>query len=290
MKKFFLLSLLLLLPFVCSLAYDFEVDGIYYNIVSKRHHQVEVTHWEELTGQFGEPIRRLYAPCCCGGTHHDACEADDHHHHHHHHDAVLSKQIRLDSLSNAREQSAYIGAVTIPAAVKYKGRTYSVVGIGDGAFYKRQQLLSVSMPPTIRYVGQSSFESCLSLDSVNIPLSLDSIGFAAFRNCRSLRHLDLNDRIRYIDVYAFAYCHNLTYLRWPMAVHSMAGNVFFGCQNLRFIELPHPYPPTIEDKGLSMNFRGIVFIIPAEMLPVYQSDAQWRDKRFDLLPDSDSDL
>lgn len=36
-------------PWADSFAYDFEVDGVYYNIVSRRHHQVEVTHWEEET-------------------------------------------------------------------------------------------------------------------------------------------------------------------------------------------------------------------------------------------------
>lgn len=253
-------------------AYDFEQDGVYYNIVSKRAKQIEVTHWEESTGQWGIPKRVHHAPCACCS--HDACATDKHHHHH----ETLEEQKAMDSLAVIREKTAYTGAVVVPEKVKYKGRTYTVTGVGDGAFYKRKQLTSVTLPTSIRYIGKSSFESCVKLDTVNLSSSLDSICFAAFRNCILLRTLALNDSIRYVDVYAFAGCHSLRSIRWPLSVTAMAGNVFWDCKNLKTIVVPHQIPPTIEVMGLKMNFRNIRFLVTEEALPNFKANEQWSDK------------
>lgn len=259
---------ILLVVFLCfsradGFAYDFEVNGIYYTVVNRKKHQVEVTHWEEETTRNGQPHRHHHAPCSCCS--HDACNEKD-----------LKKALLLDSLAVIREKNAYIGEVCVPECVQYKHRKYSVIGVGDGAFYKRIQLTKVFLPESIRYIGTECFEGCKNLQEITLPTHLDRIGLGAFRHCAKLTSLTLPDDIQTINAYAFAFCVNLTTMRWPLHVTQMPGNVFWGCSKLRTIEMSHLLPPTISKEGLVMDFRNITFIVSPEALPAFRSDEVWK--------------
>ena len=74
----------------------------------------------------------------------------------------------------------YSGSVVIPSSVTYNGTTYSVVSIGQYAFYKCSSLTSVTIPNTVTSIGFDAFGGCASLTSVTIPNSVTSIGSYAF--------------------------------------------------------------------------------------------------------------
>ncbi len=65
------------------------------------------------------------------------------------------------------------GDITIPATVSYKGKDYSVIGMVYNAFYNCEELVSVEIPNSIKYIpiysnGRSPFEGCRLLTSINV--------------------------------------------------------------------------------------------------------------------------
>lgn len=267
-SRFFniLIAILLCIPCSDSFAYDFETDGIYYNIVSKKKKQVEVTHWEEETTIDGVPHRHHHAPCSC--CQHDVCDLEH-----------LKEDLLLDSLAVIREKNAYIGDVCVPEFVQYKHRKYVVIGVGDGAFFNRNQLTKVDLPESVQYIKRESFDGCKNLQEIVLPNNLKHIGLGAFRHCANLTSLVLPDSIQSIDAYAFAFCINLTTIRWPLKVTQMPGNVFWNCTRLQTIEMPQMLPPTITKDGLTMNFKDITFLIMPEAFSAFQADANWQTKK-----------
>ena len=104
--------------------------------------------------------------------------------------------------------SPYSGSVTIPSTVTYNGTTYTVTGIGAGAFSESRGLTSVSMPNTITYIGQSAFaynatSTCSpNFNTVTIPNSVTTIGDYAFYNTK-ISTVYLGFRVQSIGDYAF---------------------------------------------------------------------------------------
>ena len=72
---------------------------------------------------------------------------------------------------------------------KYKGSggdviiPDSVTSIGNGVFYNRKNLTSVTIPDSVTSIGKYTFYGCTGLTSVTIPDSVTTIGKAAFSGC-----------------------------------------------------------------------------------------------------------
>ena len=95
--------------------------------------------------------------------------------------------INPDSL---RQQglSAYKDAMslTIPDAVKYKGKKYKVVAIGDSAFAGCKRLVTIMLPERLTAIGANAFKHCIALKVIDIPSTVKFIGDEAFAECKSL--------------------------------------------------------------------------------------------------------
>lgn len=58
--------------------------------------------------------------------------------------------------------------------------------IKDHAFYGGTSIQSVSLPKSLRRIGNSAF-NCTSIRSISIPESVSIVGYCAFANCESLK-------------------------------------------------------------------------------------------------------
>lgn len=93
-----------------------------------------------------------------------------------------------------------------------RGGAYSVpsgtTAIADRAFYRCDQLQSISLPPSVRSIGERAFALCADLHLVQLSPTLQSIGARAFNNCVSLPSIIIPEGAQ-VGESAFSYCISL---------------------------------------------------------------------------------
>jgi len=101
----------------------------------------------------------------------------------------------------------------------------------DIQFAGKDNILSVSIPPTVSELNPSHFANCTSLFAVEVPSSLSGIPANAFYDCTQLSSVKLADSVQVIEDYAFAFCTKLERinLRNDMVIGDYA---FYGCTKL----------------------------------------------------------
>ena len=124
----------------------------------------------------------------------------------------------------AEKKGSDITSLTLPKTLKY---------IGDGAFSVNSTVTSVSIPSSVEYIGNRAFHCWISLTSVQFSgKNLKHIGDWAFRNCHSLASLNLPKSVETIGVGAFSYCTSLTSVELPASLVELGRDAFVGCTSL----------------------------------------------------------
>lgn len=131
----------------------------------------------------------------------------------------------------------YSGSIVIPASITVNGKNLPVVGISHNAFQDCEDLLSVSIPYSVKTIGQHSFENCSKLSSINLPTGLNSIGRWAFKNCHNLTSLFLPDGLEVIDSETFMNCESLLSIVIPNSITAINNSAFSGCSGLKSIKI-----------------------------------------------------
>lgn len=171
---------LLSFAFVPTLAYDFEVDGIYYNITSMSDLEVGVTH--------------------------------------------NSQTSRFDIYPN----TSYNGFVNIPSTVNYNNRSFTVTSVlpyAMGSEHTGCNVTSVSLPNTIKTIGEYAFYKCQNLNECNLPQSLISIDLCAFSRT-ALNKVVIPENVITIGLSAFSYCTSLTSIIIGKNVRTISSRAF----------------------------------------------------------------
>ena len=135
----------------------------------------------------------------------------------------------VDSINNYAFYGWSSISITIPNSVK---------SIGDGAFSGCYSLTSITIPNSVTSIGWGAFAGCSSLTSVTIPNSITSIGDRAFNGCSSLTSITIPNSVTSIGDEAFYYCSSLTSITIPESVTSIGNNAFVGCSSLTSITIP----------------------------------------------------
>ena len=155
------------------------------------------------------------------------------------------------------------GDIVIPETVSNGGTEYTVVSVGDGAFYQISALTSVSFPDTITRIGERAFYCAFQSEcgaSLTLPQNLRVIGSEAFWLSYLCGHLDIPDSVTHIGQEAFVTnrfetitIHNpdirmeagvfrrneqLTTVTLPKGLTRLEGATFSQCNSLEQITLP----------------------------------------------------
>ncbi len=159
-------------------AYDFEVDGIYYDIISTDDMTVRVTYkdtnYNSYTGDVVIP-----STVTSGDITYTVAEIG----------------------SGAFYDCTGLTSVTIPS---------SVSSIDDDAFEGCSSLTNVALGNNVASIGDYAFQSCTSLTSITIPNGVITIGARAFNKCSGLTSVTLSSSIETIGDYAFYNCTNIS--------------------------------------------------------------------------------
>ena len=167
----------------------------------------------------------------------------------------------------------YIGK----CAYKYKGdmpENTSVaikdgtLGIGDHAFLNQKDLVSVTLPDSLKEIGSYAFSST-GIEEISIPDSVTKVGEAVFSYCKdlkscllpdtltelpsnrfagdfcgffegcsSLSSIDLPENMSKLDCGSFAFCKSLTEVKIPENVTQIDMWALGGCTGLTSIDIP----------------------------------------------------
>ena len=134
--------------------------------------------------------------------------------------------------SFSQYSNEYTGSVVIPESITHNDVSYSVISIGELAFYDCSGLTSVVIPNSVTSIGNNAFRECTALASVIIGNGIVSIGDYAFAYCSDLASIEIPNSVTSIGRYAFTYCTSLSNIEIPNSVISFADGVFYYCTGL----------------------------------------------------------
>ena len=226
-KTHFTFLIFLISSISTSFAFDFEYEGIFFNILSEENHEVGVTNNmnsgtansnTSYSGEIVIPSSVVYK----------------------------NKKYDVTSIQNYAFGGPYAGCkitkIEIPSSVKY---------IEESAFENCQSLKEISGGDNIISIGDNAFFSCSVLKNFNFGGNLVSIGKQAFCNCYSLTDLILKDSLVSIEEKAFYYCTNIKNIIFGKAIGFIDSYAFSYCSALTDVFFTSASAPFLSPSAFS---------------------------------------
>lgn len=149
----------------------------------------------------------------------------------------------------------FIKSITIPGSVKK---------IGDYAFINCPSLEEVNIEDGVEVLGEGVFYYCTSIKNIVLPDSIVEMGIGAFCECTSLESITVSDNIPVFGLNAFFNCVSLKNINFPSALTEIGKTAFYKCYQLSIVELPNQL--TTIDETAFYECRSITSItIPASV-------------------------
>ena len=156
--------------------------------------------------------------------------------------------IKTFSTSNPTVYPWYTYITNIQQVVIGEG----ITNVPDWAFAMYENLVSVTLPSTLKTIGNSALEEC-AFTSIYLPEGLEAIGH-----------------------YAFFGDANLSAICLPSTVTSIGEAAFMDCDNLAYVGCYAVTAPTLGNDVFGTNLSHIVSVsVPAEKVEHYKGQAGW---------------
>lgn len=224
LNKFYLLLALMCLTGTKGMAYDAQVNGIYYNL---KDGTAEVTNDGEMNDEkFNSYSGSVEIPQTI---------------------TYNGKDYPVTSIGDfAFQGSEGLTYVSIPEGI---------ITIGDYAFGWCSALTEVIVPNTVTTIGWGAFAFCTNLSSVILSDNLTAIKGETFQNCTSLEHMGLPYSVTTIEDFAFLGCENFRFFDY----YSSANLTFvskFAFMNPIIPAIDHPADWEFEQDGIIYSGSG----------------------------------
>lgn len=220
--KKYLFTVIVLLCSISANAYDFEVDGIKYNILSRSELTCEVTG-NGYSGDFVIPATVTSGTC-------------------------TYNVVRIGYNAFAGDQ---ITSVVIPEGV---------TNIAERAFGSCKKLKNVVLPQSLIILegnstsSQGPFSYCTCLKSIVIPQNVKFIGQAAFQHCSNLMEVFILGNPEFMGM-VFYYCHSALEIYYPSDMITLEGKTlkYGDTHNISYTNNLKAYTATLQDYVLESD-------------------------------------
>lgn len=194
---------------------------------------------------------------------------------------IIPNSVTNIESSAFRDCSGLDGSLIIPN---------SLVSIGDYAFSGCSSLSgSLTIPNSVKLIGKSAFNGCSGFTgSLTLPYSLESISDAAFMLCNRLTGpLIIPNSITKIGASAFRGCSRLTGpIIIPNTVKSIGEYAFNGCVSAEiFISKIESVPSIHNTTFYAISSKARLFV-PKGWKENYERNANWKDNFAEILESS----
>lgn len=174
--------------------------------------------------------------------------------------------------------------------------------IGRGAFYKCQQLQTVSLGSTCE-IREQAFFYCDKMTDINLADAQLDAASQCFSSCYKLKNVTFNGT--YLPSNIFSNCFDLASIDLGSRVDSISFDAFYGCNALNTVYCANPTPPAMPwgkrkvgdeyydaQAFFGRNLQNIHLYLPASIVLPYRKADVWKgmtietDLRYteDLLP------
>ena len=171
-------------------------------------------------------------------------------------------------------------SIIIPEEVKYRGKTYKVTAIGPHSFHDCENLTSITIPPTVKFIGLSAFAFCQKLKSITLPSGITRIETGTFDNCHSLKSIIIPEGVKTISQSAFKNCTSLKSITLPYSLNFISPGAFAESMAIQSVILKSPTPIAIY-KNTFFVFGNLY--VPKGSKEAYEKAAIWQD--FNIIED-----
>ena len=286
--RFSILLLAILMPALAT-AYDFEVDGIFYNI---NGNEATVTYngLYDYSGSVTIP-----ATVTCNGTTYLVTSIGKFAFYNCSSLTSVTIPNSVTSIGvSAFDSCSGLMSVSIPNSVTFIGNgafsycsgltsvtiSNSVTSIGDEVFSGCSGLISITIPNSVTSIGNWAFNECIGLTSVTIPNSVIYIGEGAFRYCSSLMSVTIPNSVTTIGDSAFDHCSGLMSVTIPNSVTSIKDDAFHACLSLKDMYSYIANPTAVQMSSyafydMSADYSGRTLHVLQGTGDIYRADAHW---------------
>ncbi|MGP1459673.1 MAG: leucine-rich repeat protein [Treponema sp.] len=162
--------------------------------------------------------------------------------------------------------------ISLPESVKY---------VGQNLFTNSEKLEWVHLPSSLKTLSPYMFSGCRSLIHIDMPVEVSEFPEGLFEGCSSLQDIPFRYGISVLPENVFAGCASLTSLTVPNSVKKICKGAVSGCANLQTIVLPEKLEE-IEDGAIfdcpkllhiRMKGDGGIFYANAEGSAVFKKTA-----------------
>ena len=119
--------------------------------------------------------------------------------------------------------------LTLPSSLKY---------IGENAFVGCIGLQEIVIPEGVIEIGARAFSKCISLHSATLPANLVTMAEGVFSECERLENVTFHANMTVIPAETFMKCGALAQIEIPLGVTEIGASAFQGCTALTDISLP----------------------------------------------------
>ena len=202
-------------------AYDFEVDGIGYDISSFTELTVIATSLIDNSSEsviIPETVefkgKTLRVTSLGEGFAENNTEL-----------STLIIDAKIESISSkAFRNCSHLKHVEIPQAIN----------IGNSAFENCEQLTDVAISENLLNIGSRAFFRCISLENISLPESLKVLGEASFMDCSKLNNVNISN-VETINTSTFSGCSVLDYIVLSDNLNEIKSNAFQGTAFKSFV-------------------------------------------------------